>query len=100
MSSNNSSTTAKIASSASSRSFPWLGLLALAMTGFICIMTETIPAGLLPQISKGLYISEAMAGQLVTVHRFFSGCHPCSYSYPPMAEASAVTSGYLRVPGF
>ncbi|MDY8023427.1 MFS transporter [Paenibacillus polymyxa] len=68
MSSNNSSTTAKIMSSASSRSFPWLGLLALAMTGFICIMTETIPAGLLPQISKGLYISEAMAGQLVTVY--------------------------------
>ncbi|KYG94694.1 MFS transporter [Paenibacillus jamilae] len=68
MSSNNSSTTAKIASSASSRSFPWFGLLALAMTGFICIMTETIPAGLLPQISKGLYISEAMAGQLVTVY--------------------------------
>lgn len=68
MSSNNSSTTVKIASSASSERFPWLGLLALAMTGFICIMTETIPAGLLPQISKGLYISEAMAGQLVTVY--------------------------------
>ncbi|MBT2287649.1 MFS transporter [Paenibacillus albidus] len=53
---------------ASSETFPWLGLLALAMTGFICIMTETIPAGLLPQISQGLHISEAMAGQLVTVY--------------------------------
>lgn len=55
-------------SAASSEAFPWLGLLALAMTGFICIMTETIPAGLLPQISQGLHISEAMAGQLVTVY--------------------------------
>lgn len=53
---------------APSEAFPWLGLLALAMTGFICILTETIPAGLLPQISQGLQISEALAGQLVTVY--------------------------------
>lgn len=45
---------------------PWWSLLALAMTGFICIITETIPAGLLPQISEGLHISKSMAGQLVT----------------------------------
>ncbi len=31
--------------------FPLAALLALAMTGFIAIMTETLPAGLLPQIS-------------------------------------------------
>lgn len=30
---------------------PLMPLLALAMTGFICIVTETLPAGLLPQIS-------------------------------------------------
>ncbi|MGG3311298.1 MFS transporter [Paenibacillus lautus] len=45
---------------------PWLALLALAMTGFICIFTETIPAGLLPHISGGLNITTGMAGQLVT----------------------------------
>lgn len=45
---------------------PWGGLLALAMAAFICIFTETIPAGLLPQLSEGLGISEALAGQLVT----------------------------------
>ncbi|MEK4259395.1 MULTISPECIES: MFS transporter [unclassified Paenibacillus] len=45
---------------------PWLALLALAMTGFICIFTETIPAGLLPQLAEGLNISKGMAGQLVT----------------------------------
>lgn len=47
---------------------PWLALLALAMTGFICILTETIPAGLLPLIGEGLQISEAMAGQFVTLY--------------------------------
>ncbi|MFE4713569.1 MFS transporter [Paenibacillus sp. NPDC056722] len=48
--------------------FPLGGLLALAMTGFICILTETLPAGLLPQISNGLGISEALAGQLITLY--------------------------------
>ena len=47
---------------------PVSALLALAMTGFICIITETLPAGLLPQISAGLDISQAMAGQMVTAY--------------------------------
>ncbi|ASA24069.1 MFS transporter [Paenibacillus donghaensis] len=52
----------------STNRFPWLGLLALAMNGFIAIMTETLPAGLLPQIKEGLQVSEALAGQLVTLY--------------------------------
>lgn len=48
--------------------FPLSGLLALAMAGFLAIMTETIPAGLLPHISKGLNVSESLAGQLVTLY--------------------------------
>ena len=47
---------------------PVAGLLALAMTGFIAIMTETVPAGLLPQISQDLGVSTSMAGQLVTAY--------------------------------
>ena len=47
---------------------PLLALLALAMAGFICILTETIPAGLLPQISQGLNISPSLAGQWVTAY--------------------------------
>jgi predicted MFS family arabinose efflux permease len=47
---------------------PIAALLALAMTGFIAIMTETLPAGLLPQISGGLRVSQALAGQLVTLY--------------------------------
>lgn len=47
---------------------PVFALLALAMAGFICILTETIPAGLLPEISAGLHISPSLAGQLVTAY--------------------------------
>lgn len=47
---------------------PLGALLALAMTGCICIVTETLPAGLLPQISSGLEVSSALAGQMVTVY--------------------------------
>lgn len=47
---------------------PMAALLALAMTGFICIVTETLPAGLLPQISAGLGISQATTGQMVTAY--------------------------------
>lgn len=45
---------------------PVSALLALAMTGFTAILTETLPAGLLPQIGTDLRVSEALAGQLVT----------------------------------
>ena len=51
-----------------SERFPLAALLALAMTGFICIITETLPAGLLPQMAAGLGISTALAGQTVTAY--------------------------------
>ncbi len=43
-------------------------LLALAMTGFTAILTETLPAGLLPIMSRGLDVSQAAAGQLVSAY--------------------------------
>ncbi|WP_168897821.1 MFS transporter [Bacillus sp. ISTL8] len=45
---------------------PWNGLIALALAGFICILTETIPAGLLIEIGHGLGVTESLAGQLIT----------------------------------
>ncbi|WP_226455074.1 MFS transporter [Pseudomonas sp. AF03-9] len=60
--------TPSLSLSASSERLPIGALLALAMTGFICIVTETLPAGLLPLISAGLAISPAMAGQMVTAY--------------------------------
>lgn len=47
---------------------PVSALLALAMTGFICIVTETLPAGLMTQISADFAISQALTGQWVTVY--------------------------------
>ena len=47
---------------------PLAALLALALAGFITILTEALPAGLLPQISAQLQISEALAGQWVTIY--------------------------------
>lgn len=49
------------------RRFPLSGLLALAATGFLTMLTETIPAGLLPQIGAGLAASPAHAGQLLSI---------------------------------
>ena len=61
-------TTSIPAAAAPSDRFPLAALLALAMGGFITILTEALPAGLLPQIGAGLDVSGAMAGQLVTVY--------------------------------
>lgn len=52
--------------SASDR-LPLLGLLALAAAGFVTILTEALPAGLLPQIGRSFGVSEALAGQWVSV---------------------------------
>jgi predicted MFS family arabinose efflux permease len=47
---------------------PLAALLALATAGFITVMTEAMPAGLLPQMSSGLNVSQALIGQLVTLY--------------------------------
>jgi predicted MFS family arabinose efflux permease len=47
---------------------PTWDLLALGLLGFIAILTETLPAGLLPQIGSGLSVGDAQAGQLVTAY--------------------------------
>lgn len=47
---------------------PLAALLALAMTGFVCIITETLPAGLLPQMATGLGVSTSLSGQTVTAY--------------------------------
>ncbi|ATH78076.1 MFS transporter [Vreelandella venusta] len=53
---------------AQSDRLPIMALLALALAGFVTILTEALPAGLLPQIGAGLQVSEPLAGQLVTVY--------------------------------
>ncbi len=60
--------TSTLAQGAAPDRLPVAGLLALAMTGFICIVTETLPAGLLPQIGAGLGVTPSLAGQMVTAY--------------------------------
>lgn len=62
------SSTTTLGGRAHSTRLPIASLLALALAGFVTILTEALPAGLLPQISAGLEISEALAGQLVTLY--------------------------------
>ncbi|UUE45761.1 MFS transporter [Pectobacterium aroidearum] len=47
---------------------PLASLLALATAAFITILTEALPAGLLPQMAQGLAVSEAWVGQTVTIY--------------------------------
>lgn len=51
---------------------PLAGLSALAVAGFVTILTEALPAGLLPQIGDSLGVSEAVAGQWISFYAFGS----------------------------
>ena len=51
---------------------PLTSLLALAMAGFITILTEALPAGVLSLMSRDLHTSEALIGQTVTIYAFGS----------------------------
>jgi predicted MFS family arabinose efflux permease len=47
---------------------PWSGLIALFFAGFLTIINETMPAGLLPRIAGSLHLSQAVTGQTVTIY--------------------------------
>jgi predicted MFS family arabinose efflux permease len=57
---------------ASTPGLPIFGLLALATASFVSILTEALPAGLLPAISRDLEVSEAAVGQMVTTYALAS----------------------------
>lgn len=47
---------------------PLKAVLVMALMGFLLIATETMPAGLLPQIAAGMGTSEGVAGQFVSLY--------------------------------
>ncbi|WP_037908236.1 MFS transporter [Actinacidiphila yeochonensis] len=47
---------------------PLAALIVMAATVLVVIMTETMPAGLLPQIAGGIGVSEGAAGQFVSAY--------------------------------
>ncbi|MGU3627955.1 MFS transporter [Comamonas sp. C24C] len=61
-----------MSASNSQNSLPWANLLALSMAAFITILTEALPAALLPQMAQDLGVSQAWIGQTVTTYAFGS----------------------------
>ncbi|MDO0930743.1 MFS transporter [Streptomyces sp. DG2A-72] len=51
---------------------PWSGLLALSTAAFTAVMTELLPAGLLPRMAPALGVTEAHVGYLVTAYALAS----------------------------
>ncbi|GAA1687700.1 MFS transporter [Glycomyces endophyticus] len=64
---------------------PLSPLLALATAAFIAILTEALPAGVLPEMAAGLSVSEAAAGQTLTVYAVATGVS----AIPVMAATAA-----------
>ncbi|GAA1593009.1 MFS transporter [Actinomadura kijaniata] len=60
--------TARRPAGAASDRLPMSALLALATAVFITSLTETLPAGVLPQMSAALRVGESTAGQTVTIY--------------------------------
>ncbi|MBO3734413.1 MFS transporter [Glycomyces niveus] len=52
---------------------PVLPLLALTTAAFLAILTEALPAGVLPEMAAGLSVSESAAGQTLTVYAIATG---------------------------
>ncbi|GAA2273396.1 MFS transporter [Kitasatospora cystarginea] len=63
---------------------PWSPLLALATAAFMGILTEALPAGVLPEMARDLSVSESAAGQSLTIYAIATGL-----SAIPVAMATA-----------
>ncbi|WP_418277271.1 MFS transporter [Isoptericola jiangsuensis] len=46
------------------------GIVVLAVANFVAITTEVLPVGLLPQLARGVSVTESTAGLLVSVYAF------------------------------
>ncbi|MFE6053657.1 MFS transporter [Kitasatospora sp. NPDC056446] len=69
---------------ADDRKLPWSPLLALGTAAFMGILTEALPAGVLPEMARDLSVSESAAGQSLTVYAIATGL-----SAIPVAIATA-----------
>ncbi|MBU3065354.1 MFS transporter [Nocardia sp. NEAU-G5] len=70
------------------RRLPISALLALTIAAFLTVLTEALPAGVLPGMSAGLHVGESATGQLVTVYAVGT-----AVSVIPL---SVVTAGWRR----
>ncbi|MFE4633970.1 MFS transporter [Streptomyces sp. NPDC056773] len=63
---------------------PLSPLLALAMAGFLTLLTEALPAGVLPEMARDLSAGEPAMGQALTVYAIATGLAAI-----PLAKATA-----------
>ncbi|QZP23286.1 MFS transporter [Pseudomonas sp. DR208] len=70
---NGSFTTSSNIEHLTTEGLPLTVLLALTLGSFIATANETVPAGLLPQIAEAFGVSQAWAGQMVTLCALGSG---------------------------
>ncbi|AYN38691.1 MFS transporter [Streptomyces dangxiongensis] len=61
------------APAADNRKLPLSPLLALATAAFMGILTEALPAGVLPEMARDLSVSESAMGQALTVYAIATG---------------------------
>ena len=52
---------------ATTKPFPWIGLLVLAGAIFVSVTSEFLPTGLLPDMARELEVSESQIGLLITL---------------------------------
>ncbi|MET9142827.1 MFS transporter [Streptomyces sp. NPDC057197] len=67
---------------------PLSALLALATAAFMAILTEALPAGVLPEMARDLSVGESAAGQTLTVYAIATGLSAL--------PVSAATAGWRR----
>ncbi|MFI1993764.1 MFS transporter [Actinoplanes sp. NPDC020271] len=58
---------------ATGNKLPWSPLLALSTAAFMGILTEALPAGVLPEMARDLSVSESAAGQMLTIYAIATG---------------------------
>src|SRR6266516_4171583 len=73
-------------SAARAARLPWWGLLALSAAAFSAVLTEQLPAGLLPAMSRSLHVSPGRVGFLVTSY--------AAASFLAAIPVTAVSSSY------
>lgn len=71
------------------RKLPLPALLALATAVFVTSLTETLPAGLLPAMSRDLGVGESATGQTVTVYAIGTALTAIPSPRPPPDGAAS-----------
>jgi hypothetical protein len=72
---------------------PGKALLGLFLAGFISILTECLPAGLLPEMSRSLGTSVSLTGQTVTLYALATALGATPWpGRPPPGRASTSCS--------